>query len=173
MPLNILSYLLGAASVKQDPPAPPAPPVWTKIASDEIEVSTDSTTQASAGEIEIPDFDHNKILWVRIRDKAGPRNGYFYGSDAFFLDYWAANGGTTSGGAIKGLICLGVNDSGDYTGASSVGVWPYSIKTTDPKKITLYKKYAASTGTVDGTYSVDVYTITPPEDAPIFEQVSE
>lgn len=133
---------------------------WTKIASDSFNVSTTSTSQTSCGTINLGSeyYDKDKILWVRIRDRAGKRNGYLYGTDNIILNYYDANGLTSSVTAAARLVHR-VSSSGEYTSYSGAyGVYVYSI--TSDGVLNIYQRYNSTyTLTINGTYDVDVYEL--------------
>ena len=132
---------------------------YTKIASVDYTVSTTATTGQSIGTIALGStyWTANKIIYVRIRDKAGARDGYFVGSDVWFFNHMAANG-TTGTNSTK----LGGNfyySSGAY-GVSTIpyGVYGYSINNSGD--LAIYARYSSGASkTIDGTYNVTVYTL--------------
>ena len=138
---------------------------WTKIGSTtELTVNTTSTSAASAGTISLGSghFTKDKIIYVRIRDKSGKRSGYFYGSDSFFMNWRNANSSTStlSACAQEYYRC---NSDGTYTGTSGAyGVYGYSL-TTDGT-LTIRRRYnSTNTLTINSTYLIDVYELTPPQ----------
>jgi len=133
---------------------------YTKIASVDYEVTTTATTGYSIGTIALGStyWTADKIIYVRVRDKAGARDGYFVGSDVWFFNHMAANGITTGTNATK----LGGNfyySSGAY-GVSTIpyGVYGYSINNSGD--LAIYARYSSGASkTIDGTYNVTVYTL--------------
>lgn len=146
---------------------------WTLIGSAEFEVNTSSTTEATVGDVELSSYDFNKddIIWIHIRDKAGKRNGYFYGNDTIFPNLTTANGNPngTLNYALK--LVIGVSSAGSHSlSSSSYGVYAYSVsKTQAEHKVLIKSKYNSSYGTIDGTYKVDVYKLTPASGMTIFD----
>ena len=141
---------------------------YTLLHSEEFTVSTTSTTATSVGTMSVSNsYLSTKIIYVRVRDKAGKRNGYFYGTDSFFLNYFAADG-LTSELLNCGVITFSVASNGQYSStAQKYGVYPYSI--TSDGKIKIYRRYNSSnTRTINGTYVVDVYSLDPPAGKVIF-----
>lgn len=148
---------------------------WTKIAETSITTSTTSTAAItlqtfSTGDSSI--WTSDKIVYVRIRDTAGKRTGYFYGTDNIMFNIQPVNGASatsTSAGMIKTIYA--VDSSGLYvvntqSTSSGYGVYVYSIYSDG--RIALRGRYNASfSRTIDGTYSVEVYLLTPP--SAIFE----
>ena len=143
---------------------------WELITSQTLTgVSTTSTSAASAGTIALGSAAYTKddIIWVHVRDTAGKRAGYFYGSDAIFVNANKANGSTSTFTA-PGVTTIRYSTSSQfasYTGA--YGVWGYSI--TSGGSLTVRKRYNSSYSlTVNGDYKVDVYKLTPPSGMTLF-----
>lgn len=68
---------------------------YTLLHSEEVTVSTTSTTVTNVKTIKLDTgWTAEDIIYIRIRDKAGKRNGYFYGSDNFVINAYAKNGQT-------------------------------------------------------------------------------
>lgn len=138
-------------------------PTYTLLGSAEIAVNTTSTSAASAGTITIGSdvVDKDSIIMVSVRDKAGKRNGYFYGSDAWFENFQKANGSTTTltAGGRQGLFC---NSSGNMASASSsYGVYGYSI--SNAGVVTIRRRYNSSYGTINGTFVCKVFKVAYPD----------
>ena len=90
--VGVGKYFYTAAGVRTEGTGSGGSSSWTKIAETSYQVSTASTTVATVatwetGHSEI--WTGNKIVYVRIRDTAGKRSGYFYGIDAFFMNFTA------------------------------------------------------------------------------------
>ena len=137
---------------------------WVKIGSTtELAVNTTSTSAASAGTIALGSghFDKAKIIYVRIRDKSGARAGYFYGSDSFFINWQNANSSTTTL-SVCAQEYYRYNSGGTFTGASGAyGVYGYSISSAGT--LTIRRRYnSTNTLTINSTYLIDVYELTPP-----------
>ena len=143
---------------------------WHKLAEQENEVSTSSTASLSAFQIDIGASAYNKkqIIWVHIRDKAGKRPGYFYGSDVFFVNYFAENNQTTllSAPAVVGMRYATSNNLFGYS--SQYGIWGYSINSNG--LLTVNKRYSESYSlTIDGTYVTTVYALDTPDGVNLFD----
>lgn len=132
---------------------------YTLIYSGEVE-DTYSGSSASLCEIDLSDvtFTTDKMLYVKIRDKAGPRAGYFCGSDAFAYIYNAspsavyANANNVIGRPIK------KTDSGWSFGTSrDAGIYFDSLSAA--KKLKISHKASSGAGTIDGTYTIEVYLL--------------
>ena len=137
---------------------------FTKIGSTtELTVSTTSTTAASAGTIELGSayYTSSKIIYVRVRDKAGKRAGYFYGADAYFMNVYNINGATTTM-TVPAQVSYRYSTNNTYGIVSGgYGVYAYSINSTGT--LTIRKRYNSTNSlTVDGTYTIDVYAVDPP-----------
>lgn len=143
---------------------------WTKITSSENTVSTTSSTAASAFTLSIGSqyYTQNKILWVHIRDKAGKRAGYFYGSDAFLLNHYAAEGKTTTvtNPAVVVYRYTSSSEYGAYTG--QYGVWGYSLNSSGT--LTVRRRYSSNYSlTINGTYVTTVYALDLPSGVTLFD----
>lgn len=140
---------------------------WTHIANTEMTVSTTSTSAGSAGTLSCGSsiVTKDKIIYVRIRDKAGKRAGYFAGSDAYFMNYNKANG-STSAFAVPAVLCYRYTTSSQWAGtAGQYGVYGYSI--SNAGVLTVRRRYNSSYSlTIDGTYVVDVFTLDYPSGYP-------
>lgn len=136
---------------------------WTKISSTELTVNTTSTSAASAGTIALGSayYTKDKIIYVRIRDKEGKRNGYFYGSDTYFMNYWKANGATSTL-SVCAQCHYRYNNNALAATAGAYGVYGYSINSSGT--LTIRRRYnSTNTLTINSTYTIDVYTIDPPQ----------
>lgn len=142
---------------------------WTLIKSQENTISTTSTSAATAVTISCGSAisTADKIVWVHIRDTAGPRAGYFYGSDAFFINYNRGSGSTTTFN-VPAVVCLRYNN-GAYSGtAGQYGVYGYSISSTG--SLIVRRRYNSSNSlTINGTYKIDVYTLDLPDGLTLFD----
>ena len=141
---------------------------WTLIGSKELTISTASTSNANKGDITCSGaYTKDDIIWVRVRDKAGARAGYMYGTDTFFLNANKANG-STSTYSTKATEVIRYSTSsqwGCYTG--NYGVYAYSISSAG--KILIYSRYnSTNTLTINGTYVIEVYKLTLPSGKTIF-----
>lgn len=145
---------------------------WKKLASQEFTVNTTSTSNTSVGNIQITLSDYNDkniVVWVHVRDKAGKRNGYHYGTDAIFFPYQLANGSTSSL-STRPVILFTVNSSGSYSGtASAYGVYGYRVYYTSSNHYAqIYSRYNSNYGTINGTFVCDVYALTMPTGLTLF-----
>lgn len=145
---------------------------WTLLASQEFTVNTTSTSNKSVGDISLTlsDYnDKNTVLWVHVRDKAGKRNGYAYGTDTIFFHYQLANDSTNSL-SVRPVMNFSVSSSGTYSGtASAYGVFGYRLYyTSSSHYVQIYSRYNSSYGTINGTFKCDVYKLTMPTGTTLF-----
>lgn len=135
------------------------------IATQEYTASATSTSSSSVGTITLGSnyFTSDKIIYVKIRDKAGSRNGYFVGTDTYFFNFYAANNSTTileskatfvhrksSAGSFNTYVPVSSNEG--------YGIYPASLNSSGV--LTIKKRYNSTyTLTVNGTYVVEVYTL--------------
>ena len=142
---------------------------WTKVG-ETWELTLEnytSTTAASAGSKSYGSAisTKDKIVWVRIRDKAGKRAGYFAGCDAFFINTNKANGSTSTYATAGRFIHRYTSDSAWGTAIGSYGLYAYSI--SNAGNLTLRKCYNANYSLkIEGTYLIDVFTLDYPSGYP-------
>lgn len=145
-------------------------PGWTFVKSGELTVNTTSTSAGSAGSVTCDSsiVDKSIMIYVRIRDKAGKRAGYFCGSDNFFINYRKANGSTTADSVVARAITA-YNSSNQYIqNGSGYGVYAYSI--TNAGVVNIYRRYNSSYSlTINGTYKIDIYKLAYPDGVSIFD----
>lgn len=157
-----------AEQVVVNPPAT----VYTKLVETEVAASTTSTTVTTIKEIDIaPASDawtSAYMIYIRIRDKAGKRNGYFYGSDAIFSNPHPANGSSTTAFAAPARNTYMCDSNGNYTqNVSANGVFPYDINSSG--RIRIASRYnATSSLTINGTYKIEVYALPYPDNVSPF-----
>lgn len=138
-------------------------PSYILLASEEHEYSMMSTTQTTAWIFNCPADDvwrSDKMIYVKLRDKAGMRAGYFFGSDSFVANYTPAAGDTTK---ISNAVSFCYYDTNgvlySYRNAqNSYGVFVTSINKSGgiifgARYSSVYSKQ------IDGTYVVEVYAL--------------
>lgn len=144
---------------------------WTLIASETFSVKTTSTTASTVGNVYANEsvFTKDDVIWVRVRDIEGKRSGYFYGSDAIFINSSAANG--TASFTVPTVCCIRVNADGTYTSyAGSYGVYGYSVGSGTSGTIQIRRRYNSSYSlTIDSEYVVEVYRLTLPNTVKLFD----
>lgn len=126
---------------------------YTLIHSTEMEVSHNSGTATSVGQVVIPGTEplDNSFLYVKIRDKAGKRNGYYWGNDCFisgFKGSCAVVHSITNTGAVN-----------TYGETNLYGLYPASLNLTN-RRFDIKAKYGSTySRTIDGTYTIEVYLL--------------
>lgn len=133
------------------------------LSSSELTVKTTSTSTASAGTVALGSsaYTKDKIIWVNIRDKSGKRAGYFFGSDAFFVNYYKADGLTSTLSVPAIVLYRYTTSSALAATAGQYGVYGYSINSSGT--LTIRRRYNSSYSlTIDSTYVIKVYAVTPP-----------
>ena len=127
---------------------------WKKIASIEDNFSITSTTSVKVKTISLDPsyYTDKKILLVHVRKKDGATDGYFYGSDAFYINHYAANGASSKYYA----------DTGNY------GI--YGGLLSGDGTLFIYARYNSSYSLqIDGRYTIDVYALDPPDGVKLFD----
>lgn len=141
---------------------------WTLLYSQEQAITTSSTSQTSETNFTIPEvWTSAHMIFVRIRDKAGRRNGYYYGGDTIMMNPNPAKGSTTA--LTAGLIpYMGyrVDSSGNpwvYAGSmDKYGV--YAVGISSNGYINIASRYNGSYSlTIDGTFLIEVYALEYPD----------
>ena len=149
---------------------------WTKVAETSYQVSTTSTSAVTVatwktGHSEL--WTSDKIVYLRVRDTAGKRADYFYGTDNFFINQYPKNGVTISSSttAARYIYRCGTNEQYmTYSLGTNNGYGVYLRTVYSDGRITIGARYSSAYSlTIDGTYSVEVYLLDPPTGAPIFE----
>jgi hypothetical protein len=138
--------------------------VYEKKATAEFTVNTDSTSTISVGTISAPAecYTSGKMLYVRIRDKAGKRNGHYLGQDGFIANPFPKNGQTNTL-AFGNTITYQYDSEGKFVvSKTAFGVYPSGIQPSG--LISISARYNSTyTGTINGTFSVDVYLLDWPD----------
>ena len=145
---------------------------YTYIGSTTYTVSTSSTTAVSVGTFNTGNtsiWTSDKMLYVKIRDTAGRRNGYYYGSDCMFANNAPGNNlSSTSNSLVHGtsyyqnsagyLINFTLQRTNSTAATQGYGV--YATYVHDDGSIDINARYNSSnTLTIDGTFKVDVYLL--------------
>lgn len=141
---------------------------YTKLGETTLTVRTTSTSAGSAGTLSLGSTaaTAGKVLYVRVRDTAGKREGYFYGSDAYFFNYQKANGSTsTLTYAARAIHRYATGGTwGTYTAATTTGYGVYGYSITNAGVLNIYRRYNSSYSlTIDGTYKVEAYLLDTPD----------
>lgn len=138
---------------------------YKKLGETDVTVNTSSSAQTEVATIDCGEeaYTKDKMIYVRIRDKAGIRNGYFYGTDNFFFNTRKANGETYDCDQCARILFRRTN-YGTYSAYTSntYGVYGYTITSTGLVRI--YSRYNSSyTGTINGTSHIEVYSLEYPD----------
>ena len=141
---------------------------YTKLGETTLTVSTTSTSASSAGTLALGSsaFEAGKVLYVRVRDTAGKREGHFYGSDSYFFNYQKANGSTsTLTYAARAIHRYATGGTwGTYIGATTTGYGVYAYSISSSGSLTIYKRYNSNYSlTIDGTYKIEAYLLDTPD----------
>lgn len=128
------------------------------LAKQEFTVNTESTSETNVGTISAGTvaYDSSKLIYVRVRDKAGVRDGYFTEFGAWFPNPYQYKGSTVNLNTC-GKLVIGKGT----VGSSAYGVYPVSIGTDGT--VTIKAKYNSTYGTINGTYVVEVYALDWPD----------
>ena len=144
---------------------------FIKIASQEVNVSTTYTSDTVVATLELGSeyWTEDSIIFVHIRDKAGKRNNYFYGSDAFILNLNDANNDANN---LNGFAVSSFRYSSDkylisYS-SSRYGVYAGTLKSNGDLEIKA-RYNSTYSHTIDGTFTIDVYKLTLPASVVLFE----
>lgn len=143
---------------------------WTKIAETSYAVNTTGTSATTVatwatGHSEI--WTNAKFVYIRIRDEAGKRAGYFYGSDQFLM-----NNGNGTSSTVFGRFYFRYTTGNIYSGTSTSGTTGYGVYADtvySDGRIRIRSRYSSSSSlTINGTYKVEVYLLDPAGGVPIF-----
>lgn len=161
-----IHHYTGLSSVTVDAVVPTSSS-YTLLGSHEFTVNTTSTSAASVGTFKVPTtvWTKDKAIYIRIRDKAGKRAGYFYGTDNWFINLYAQTGSTSAFSAGLRYIRRYSTSSvfGQYYSSSTTGYGVYAYSVDNNGTITVYSRYNSSYSlTVNGTYVVEVYLLDMP-----------
>ena len=136
---------------------------WTRIGGADFTHSQTSTSNTTVGTITLPSvWQYAKMIYVCVRDKAGERAGYFYGSDVFFINDHAFNGSTSSmTNAARAIIyCASAGKRGVYYPGTTQGYGVFAYSITSGGVITIRGRYNSNYSlTINGTYACDVYLL--------------
>lgn len=148
---------------------------WTKVAETSYQVSTTGTSASTVatwatGHSEI--WASDKWVYVRVRDTAGKRNGYFYGSDQIFYNVNVVNETSTTDVTTAMRIYTRYSNNAFVvtTASNATGYGVYADQIDNHGNVRIRRRYNNSSSlTIDSTYKVEVYLLDPPTGAPIFE----
>lgn len=132
---------------------------YTLLKSEEVELNVTSTSNITVATISCgaQAYTSNKILYIKVRDKAGPRSGYYYGSDVFMINPFPANGVTTTCN-MKGMLGHRVDANGYVVFTTQYGVYGYSVNSSGD--VVMYGRYNSSITTdINGTFVIEIYLL--------------
>ena len=143
---------------------------WKLIATAAVTTATTSTSSTSLTTVTVGSsiFTKDKVIWVKIRDNAGKRAGYFVGSDNLFINYYDANNATTTltyaGRFIHRYTTSNVWNT--YIGSTTTGYGIYAYSITSAGVVAIYRRYNSTYSlTIDGTYAIEIYALDYPTNA--------
>lgn len=134
---------------------------YTLLASQDFEVNTTSTSDVDVGTMNLGSsaYTSDKILYVKIRDKAGARASHYIGTDAIMINPYPTRGGTSNLTAYAELVSY-LNSSNNYqTTATTTGYGLKGTSLTEAGVLTIKARYNSTYGAIDGTYNVSVYLL--------------
>ena len=137
---------------------------YTKLGSTDLTVNTTSTSNTNQGSITVAAaWTKAKIIYVRVRDKAGARAGYFYGSDVWFINANLANGSTsTFTTGARAIIRYSTSSQYAVYSGTGYGVFGYDISSAG--RVRIYSRYNSTNSlTINGTYVCEVYSLDWPD----------
>lgn len=150
---------------------------WTKVCEKSYQISNFTSTAATnietwaTGHSEL--WTTGKWVYIRIRDTAGKRAGYFYGTDSFCINSNLASGSTTEpfvSGILTNIWRYTTDGAYGYRygyGQTTYGVYVDGIYADG--RLRVRKRYSSSyTLTINGTYKVEVYLLDPAGGISIF-----
>ena len=146
---------------------------WTKVCETSYQVNTTSTNPTTVatwatGHSEI--WTSDKIVYVRVRDTAGKRAGYFYGSDNFFVITELKKYSSNQDGMRTAYRYTTSSAFASHSSTSTAGYGVYVDVVYRDGRIGIRGRYnSLYTLTIDGTYKVEVYLLDPAGGVPIFE----
>lgn len=137
----------------------------TLVASKQVTTSTTSTTAStvetwSTGHSEV--WTSAKIVYVKVRDHAGKRNGYFYGSDNFFLNILPVNSSSTASttASVRYVYRYNSDAYGSYQTSGTTGYGVFVDTIYNDGRFRIRQRYNSTYSlTTNGTYDVSVYLI--------------
>lgn len=141
---------------------------WTLLHQEDISANTTTTSASSLKSITgiTGAWDDSVIIYCRIRDKAGARAGYFYGSDTFWINWQKANNSTTAPTTAGRIIhrYTSSNTWAQYVGATTTGYGVYGYDISSAGRVRIYQRYSSNYSlTINGTYRVQIYSLTYPD----------
>ena len=136
---------------------------YTLLTSDEVTVNTSSGTATDVKTITFPVstiFTAQKMIYVRTRDKAGARSGYYFGTDAFFVNNIPVISSTSTSISSFGVVYR-YTTNGAFIRTERASLYGVYGSTIDSQGVlTIKSRYASNyTNTINGTYTIEVYAL--------------
>lgn len=140
--------------------------VPTLLHSENVEISYSSMSKGSVATLNVgAEAFGDHIVYIKIRDTMGRREGYFYGSDTYIYSMGAINNlPSVTQAAQRIYVGWHCPSSTQLTGTVAIGgtiyygIYGYNV--TNEGVLTLYAQYQSSySGTINSTYKVDVYLL--------------
>ena len=138
-------------------------PSYTLLKKEEVTASTTSTSIQTLATINVGSelWTKDKIIYIRVRDKAGSRNDHFIGTDNYCFNVEAYKNTTSisTNFFIRYIFRNFADDLQPATASSSCyGVYPSEI--TKDGSVIIKTRYNSSTSkTIDGTYVIEIYSL--------------
>lgn len=106
-------------------------------------------------------YTKDKLVYIKIRDTEGPRQGYFFGDDTWFANYRAASN-LTSTMSIGSHLCYRNESDGTWgVYSGGYGVYPYSINSVG--SIVIRTRYHDTYSlTINSTYKLEAFLVSWP-----------
>lgn len=134
------------------------------LSTTKVEANLTTVVTKSIATLVLPElWTSSKIIYVKIRDEAGKRSGYFLGSDAFIINAKPANEETGTLTAFARSLYRCLNDgkfdvSVYHLHNAAYGIFPYSLESDGTLEIK-GKFGTGITGEINGTYIIEVYAL--------------
>lgn len=148
---------------------------WTKVCEKSYQINATNTSAATVetwatGHSEI--WTYAKWVYVRVRDTAGKRNGYFYGTDTFFANLYCVNDSYTepcNNGIMTEIWRYNNGEYGYRYGYVTTGYGVYVDGFYKNGNIRVRQRYNSTYSlTINSTYKIEVYLLDPAGGVPIF-----
>lgn len=132
---------------------------WKLLGTTSITTSSTSTSATAVGTVTLSSaWTSAKIIYVRVKDRAGKRAGYFYGHDTYFTNFRIKNGSTSTLTTGAHMTYAYTSGNAWYEYSGQYGVYGYSISSAGV--VTIRRRYNSTYSlTIDGTYDVEVWAL--------------
>lgn len=140
------------------------------ICSEEYEASTTSTSTTVIGTMSgTYENPYKSILYIQVRDKAGKRNGYFLGYNCYWQQPVA--GSQLNNYRMTNVLITNTSGAVVASSTSQYGVFPATPQFSNGTfSVNISTRYNSSySGTIDGTYVVDIYSLQYPDNISPYE----